>query len=68
MSKQVYISADYDEANGRELPEKRNPILVEILEAFIHFVKLHYKMIIAVVESKNRTNRESSGFRKNDKL
>ena len=39
---------------GRELPEKRNPILVEMLEAFIHFVKLYYKMIIAVVESKKR--------------
>lgn len=39
---------------GSELPEKRNPILVEMLEAFIHFVKLHYKMIIAVVESKKR--------------
>ncbi len=39
---------------GRELPEKRNQILVEMLEAFIHFVKLYYKIIIAVVESKKR--------------
>jgi len=45
---------------GRELPEKRNPILIEMLEAFIHFVKLHYKMIIAVVESKKRYDLKNS--------
>lgn len=39
---------------GRTLPEKRNVTLIEILDAFIHFIKLHYKMIFAVVESKQR--------------
>lgn len=39
---------------GRELPEKRNPILIEMLEAFIHFVKLYYKMVTAVVDSKQK--------------
>ena len=39
---------------GRELPERRNPVLIEMLEAFIHFIKLHYKMDNAVVDSKQR--------------
>ncbi len=39
---------------GRPLPEKRNPVLIECTDAFIHFVKLHYKMLNAVVESKKR--------------
>lgn len=39
---------------GKELPEKRNGILIEMLEAFTHYVKLHYNMIEAVVESKQR--------------
>ena len=39
---------------GRELPERRNEVLLEMLEAFIHFIKLHYKMVGAVVDSKQR--------------
>lgn len=39
---------------GRELPESRNPVLAEMMEAFIHFTKLHYKMVTAVVDSKQR--------------
>lgn len=37
---------------GHDLPEKRNAPLLECAEAFSHFVKLHYKMLDAVVESK----------------
>lgn len=37
---------------GRELPEKRNPVLIEAADAFIHFVKLHFKMLEAVADSK----------------
>lgn len=39
---------------GRELPERRNPVLVEMLGAFTHFIRLHYKMVTAVVDSKQR--------------
>lgn len=39
---------------GRELPERRNPVLLEAADAFIHFICLHYKMLGAVVESKKR--------------
>lgn len=39
---------------GRELPEKRNPVLVEATDAFIHFVKLHFRMLEGVVKSKER--------------
>jgi len=39
---------------GRELPEKRNPVLVEATDAFIHFVKLHFRMLECVVKSKER--------------
>lgn len=44
---------------GRELPERRNPILIEMLEAFIHFIKLYYKMVTAVVDSKQRYDLEN---------
>lgn len=47
---------------GRELPEKRNSVLIEMLEAFIHFIKLHYKMVTAVVDSKRRYDLENSDF------
>ena len=39
---------------GTPLPEKRNETLVEGAAAYIHFVKLHFKMLQAVVESKQR--------------
>lgn len=43
---------------GHDLPEKRNAPLLECAEAFSHFVKLHYKMLDAVVESKTRFDAE----------
>ena len=39
---------------GPNLLERHNPILIEAAEAFIHFVKLHVKMLKAVAESKER--------------
>lgn len=39
---------------GIALPEKWNTTLLEAADAFIHFVRLHYKMLIAVAESKKR--------------
>lgn len=45
---------------GRELPERRNPVLVEMLGAFIHFIRLHYKMVTAVADSKQRYDLENS--------
>lgn len=39
---------------GHPLPEKRNVTLIEGAKAYIHFVKLHFKMLQAVVESKQR--------------
>lgn len=45
---------------GRELPEKRNPVLIEAADAFIHFVKLHFKMLEAVADSKRRVDRSDT--------
>ena len=39
---------------GPNLLERHNPALIEAAEAFIHFVKLHFKMLKAVAESKER--------------
>lgn len=39
---------------GKELPERRNPALLEAADAFIHFIHLHYKMLGAVAESKKQ--------------
>lgn len=39
---------------GQPLPEKWNDPLLESADAYIHFVKLHFKMLQAVVESKER--------------
>lgn len=39
---------------GQPLPEKRNALLLEATVAYIHFVNLHFKMLQAVVESKQR--------------
>ena len=39
---------------GHALPEKFNPILIEAADAFIHYVKLHYRILDAVVDSKRR--------------
>ncbi len=43
---------------GHPLPEKRNESLLECADAFVHFVKLHYKMLNAVVESKTKFDME----------
>ena len=39
---------------GQALQERFNPLLLEAADAFIHFTKIHYKMLQAVVESKER--------------
>ena len=39
---------------GRALPEKRNIPLLEAADAHIRFVNLHFKMLQAVVDSKQR--------------
>ena len=43
---------------GPPLPEKRNDPLLECADAFCHFVKLHYRMLDAVAESKTRFDEE----------
>ena len=43
---------------GDAPPEKRNDPLLECADAFCHFVKLHYRMLDAVVESKKRLDAE----------
>ena len=43
---------------GQVLPEKRNDPLLECADAFCHFVKLHYKLLVPVVESKKRFDAE----------
>ncbi len=39
---------------GHKLPERRNQVLIEAADAFVHFVKLQFKMLNAVAESKKR--------------
>ncbi len=39
---------------GHPLPERRNAPLLEGADAYIHFIKLHFKMLQAVVDSKQR--------------
>lgn len=39
---------------GSNLLERHNPFLIEAAEAFVHFVKLHFKMLKVVAESKER--------------
>lgn len=46
---------------GLELPEKFNPLLLEAVDAIIHFVKLHYKLLYAVTDSKMRLDTSHSG-------
>lgn len=43
---------------GHPLPEKRNVPLLESAAAFEHFVRLHYKLLEAVAESKTRYDAE----------
>lgn len=43
---------------GGILPEKRNPVMIECADAFIHFTKLHFQMLSAVAESKVRFDLE----------
>lgn len=39
---------------GPHLLERHNSFLIEASEAFIHFIKLHFRMLKAVAESKER--------------
>lgn len=39
---------------GQALQERFNPLLLEAADTFIHFTKIHYKMLQAVVDSKQR--------------
>lgn len=39
---------------GQVLQERFNPLLLEAADAFTHFTKIHYKMLQAVVDSKQR--------------
>ena len=39
---------------GHPLPEKRNDPLLEGADAFTHYVKLHYEMLVSVCQSKKR--------------
>lgn len=41
---------------GEELPKKRNVVLLEGVDAFVHSVKLHYLMLNAVAENKQKFN------------
>jgi hypothetical protein len=43
---------------GQALQERFNPLLLEAADAFIHFTKIHYKMLQAVVDSKKRYDLE----------
>lgn len=43
---------------GTPLLEKFNPLLIEAADAFIHFVELHFRILSAVVESKERFEQE----------
>ena len=45
---------------GCDLPEKRNEPLIECKEAFLHFVKLHYRMLYPVVDSKTRFEKDKN--------
>lgn len=44
---------------GQPLQERFNPLLLEAADAFIHFTKLHYKMLHAVIDSKQRYDNSS---------
>ena len=39
---------------GQPLQERFNPLLLEAADAFIYFTKLHHKMLQAVIDSKER--------------
>ena len=39
---------------GQPLQERFNPLLLEAADAFVHFVRLNYKMLQAVVDSKQQ--------------
>ena len=43
---------------GQPLQERFNPLLLEAADAFIHFTKLHYKMLQAVIDRKQRYDEE----------
>jgi len=46
---------------GPKLPEKRNPVLLEVADAFMQFTRLHYKMLGAVADSKKRFENSNLG-------
>ena len=46
---------------GHALQERFNPLLLEAADAFIHFTKIHYKMLQAVVDSKRRYDTTHEG-------
>ncbi len=46
---------------GSHLLARHNPALVEVTDAFIHFVNLHFKMLRAVAESKERLDAALDG-------
>ena len=41
---------------GQVLQERFNPLLLEATDVYIHFMKTHYKMLQAVVDSKQRVD------------
>ena len=51
---------------GQALQERFNPILLEAADAFIHFTKIHYKMLQAVVDSKQRYDLEHKDEQEGD--
>ena len=51
---------------GQELPEKRNLVLIEAADAFIHYVELHFQLLNAVAESKEQFELSIQGEEYND--
>lgn len=51
---------------GQELPEKRNLVLIETADAFIHYVELHFQLLNAVAESKEQFELSIQGEEYND--
>lgn len=63
---QTVVNVDINKIDfqvGIELPEKRNPVLIEAADAFIHFIKLHFWMLDAVADSKERVDQFDHVFK-----
>lgn len=43
---------------GLKLPEKRNPVLIEAADAFIHYVELHFSLLKIIADSKKQFESE----------